>query len=816
MSVNIKGENNESHPSELHDGNNEGHNFNNDDIPEPQSQSNQQAHDDQVDINMDEIDKVISESITHGNEQAEYQQSYIDSNDSSKRELDEPADSNAEDNTKRQRIDEYRANSSKDNYTNNASGEKEKQTSSSGNETGSNESNEIPQQGSDGSDSSKAQQQQEKEGLDMTKEIQEKEREDSGKNENEIQANREDKENHEEVGQLVEQGTLAQETGQDKNEQNNELELEFEKAIEDHHQQMSQSPEPTNQGEDVINEKRDLQMIANELEKATESNKDATKEKETDESVQTKVIHGGINVPANSELLNTNTAYAAYNALSSQLPPLSILANAHLAALPLPIVAADYLPPRIQLLINTLPTLDNLASQLLRIVALGPYQKILDLAAHPDTPAGATFRDLTSLFEFTKRLYSEEDPFLSVEHLAPGMWKEGDKTPSIFRNREQLIELTLRKVNLATFLGATLGTIEVGFFYLNESFLDIFCPANNLDPTNTLSNMSPHNMSLQSGVNTIIGDKIGKLLKPQTVLYLDLKTQAYISAIEAGGRSREDILEDILPHNLEDILLERRKTKILTPTEFDFIDRCKSRKEILLNYPSDKVLSEEYDWLSFLKELFEYSAKNMGFLIWGKKGRATKEKNTNPKETETSNTPHSDEVVASASSHDTATTASTSHNPTTYDLRSQEISDITKALLPSEIQEQQIHLRLNPGSNVKSLQRRPWTREEEKALRHALELKGPLWSNILELFGAGGKISEALKNRSQVQLKDKARNWKMFFLKSGLPVPAYLQKVTGDLERDDRLRQNKRLNRNRKTAAAPVPTPIQNQKSPGQ
>ena len=28
---------------------------------------------------MDEIDKVISESITHGNEQAEYQQSYIDS-----------------------------------------------------------------------------------------------------------------------------------------------------------------------------------------------------------------------------------------------------------------------------------------------------------------------------------------------------------------------------------------------------------------------------------------------------------------------------------------------------------------------------------------------------------------------------------------------------------------------------------------------------------------------------------------------------------------------------------------------------------------
>lgn len=813
MSVNIKGETNEGHTSELQDANKDGHNFTNDNIPEPQNPTNQQAHDDQVDINMDEIDKVISESINHGNEQAGYQQSYIDSNDSSKRHLDETGSSTTGDNNKRQRVDEYGTNSNEQGYTSIVSEEGDKQASSSRGESKRNDNTENPQQSSNGTGISTAQS-QDKANQNVTRDAHNNERESLGENERDSQINGDNKVHQDQSGQQ-EQQILGQTTEQDKNKQNNELELEFEKAIEDHHQQMSKSPEPSNLREDVINEKRDLQMIASELEKATESNKDASKEKESNEGEQTKVYHGGLNVPANSELLNTNTAYAAYNALSSQLPPLSILANAHLAALPLPIVAADYLPPRIQLLINTLPTLDNLASQLLRIVALGPYQKILDLAAHPDTPAGATFRDLTSLFEFTKRLYSEEDPFLSVEHLAPGMWKEGDKTPSIFRNREQLIELTLRKVNLATFLGATLGTIEVGFFYLNESFLDIFCPANNLDPANTLSNMSPHNMSLQSGVNTIIGDKIGKLLKPQTVLYLDLKTQAYISAIEAGGRSREDILEDILPHNLEDILLERRKTKILTPTEFDFIDRCKSRKEILLNYPSDKVLSEEYDWLSFLKELFEYSAKNMGFLIWGKKGRATKERNPTNKEAETSNTPHSDEVVASASTNDTTSITSTG-NPTTYDLRSQEISDITKALLPSEIQEQQIHLRLNPGSNVKSLQRRPWTREEEKALRHALELKGPLWSNILELFGAGGKISEALKNRSQVQLKDKARNWKMFFLKSGLPVPAYLQKVTGDLERDDRLRQNKRLNRNRKTAAAPVPTPIQNQKSPGQ
>lgn len=581
-----------------------------------------------------------------------------------------------------------------------------------------------------------------------------------------------------------------------------DLDLQFEKAIEDHHRETSVPPqsltEPTND-KPVINEKEDLRMIADELEKAT--------------STQTKDKSGNDDdlppsVPANSELYNTNAAFAAYNALSSQLPPLAVLANAQLSALPLPIIAPDYSPPRIQLLINTLPTLDNLATQLLRIVALGPYQKIIDLASNPATPAGATYRDLTSLFEFTKRLYSEEDPFLKVEHIAPGMWKEGEKTPSMFSNREQSIESTLRKVNLATFLAATLGTIEVGFFYLNESFLDVFCPSNNLDPDNSLSNMSANNVGLQGPINTIIGETVGKLLKPQAVLYLDLKTQAYISAVEAGERSHEDILEDIFPSNLEAVLLQKRDIKSLSPVELDFIERCKSRKETLLTYPSDRNLSEEYEWFSFLNNLFEYVAKNMGFLVWGKKGRSsfkpvatTINNNIGAKNghirtvdsTKNTHTPHSNEILES-----------TKQDKPIDDARDEQIKDITSSLLPSEIQEQQIHLRINPSTS-KSLHRRPWTRDEEKALRHALELKGPSWSTILELFGAGGKISETLKNRTQVQLKDKARNWKMFFLKSGLPVPTYLQKVTGDLDREDKLRA--RMNRSKKTAAAPVPNP---------
>lgn len=597
------------------------------------------------------------------------------------------------------------------------------------------------------------------------------------------------------------------------------LDLQFERAIEEHHRETTQTPEPQANHEHaeidpqlpndreqpdlavgsgkkghVLNEKEDLNMIAYQLEQATNSEKP-----EADEE-KGSVVHGGVSIPANSELLNTNTAFAAYSALSSQMPPLAGLASAHLAALPLPVVAAEYLPPRIQLLVNTLPTLDNLSTQLLRIVAVGPYQKIIDLASNTDTPAGATYRDLTSLFEFTKRLYSEEDPFLTVEHIAPGMWKTGEKTPSMFKNREQSIESTLRKVNLATFLAATLGTIEVGFFYLNESFLDVFCPQNNLDPEFALTNMNSLVFSLQSNGNTVIGDKIGKILKPQAQLYLDLKTQAYISAVEAGERSREEILDDILPSNLEDVLMSRRGTAVLSPTELDFIDRCKSRKDALLNYPESRSLGEEYEWFTFLGDLFDYVSKNMGLLIWGKKSRkagvSRPTANTGP--TFTSATPHSQEALSNVAPEPRPEPLVPEDSE-----RSKEIKDFTSAMLPSEIQEQQIQLRMNLGTS-KSMARRPWSREEEKALRHALELKGPMWATILELFGPGGKISEVLKNRTQVQLKDKARNWKMFFLKASLPVPAYLTKVTGDLEREDKLRLKAR---SQKTAAAPVPNP---------
>lgn len=80
-------------------------------------------------------------------------------------------------------------------------------------------------------------------------------------------------------------------------------------------------------------------------------------------------------------------------------------------------------------------------------------------------------------------------------------------------------------------------------------------------------------------------------------------------------------------------------------------------------------------------------------------------------------------------------------------------------------------------------QRRPWSTEEETTLMHGLDqVKGPHWSKILNLYGPNGSVNAVLKDRNQVQLKDKARNLKLFFLKGGIEVPHYLSQVTGELK----------------------------------
>ena len=89
-----------------------------------------------------------------------------------------------------------------------------------------------------------------------------------------------------------------------------------------------------------------------------------------------------------------------------------------------------------------------------------------------------------------------------------------------------------------------------------------------------------------------------------------------------------------------------------------------------------------------------------------------------------------------------------------------------------------------PPVSFTTSSRRPWNVNEEATLMQGLDqVRGPHWSAILALYGPGGTMNEVLKDRNQIQLKDKARNLKLFFLKASTEVPYYLNQVTGDISR---------------------------------
>lgn len=177
---------------------------------------------------------------------------------------------------------------------------------------------------------------------------------------------------------------------------------------------------------------------------------------------------------------------------------------------------------------------------------------------------------MKSLFDQTKKLYTPE-AFLSADELKLDLAEQ---------------RATVRKVNLATFVSSVFGSQEVGFFHLNEHFLDTFVPDG------------------------------GRLLKSQGALYLDLKTQAYISAMSTNERGKEEILTDLFPDEMKEILLVRRPgAKTLTPSEQDFVARLAQRKTHLMMIADDTNLSEKYVWQDFLKEVSWYVSKNYESIV---------------------------------------------------------------------------------------------------------------------------------------------------------------------------------------------------------
>ena len=500
------------------------------------------------------------------------------------------------------------------------------------------------------------------------------------------------------------------------------------------------------------------------------------------------------------------------------------------------------LPLKTRLTISSLSLLDNITTQLLRLLIFNsnaPHLLALltDQSNYLASGETETFQILLKLFKQIKNIYNPKSPLLNVHDVAPGLWFPNSPPPMLLRGHEAFIITVIRKTNLLTFILTTLHCFNYGFDLLQSTFLDIFCP-------NTLF------------TGTTTSDQNGKFLKSQAILYLDLKTQALIAGLkesedESGSIPRivlENLLDEIFPQDLADQLIQRRcggnssaTNTIMTPSEQDFIERCTRRRENLLQFNDLNELISSYDWNHFIKELLDYCNKNMGLIIWGKKGRGksplycydVKEFDAqiivasgavpptgNPDLSTIDSTSRNNATIvndngelssitdsdlnrsnlsSSRRGHQTISERPSSQEPaidgiegTTFNSAAAALSaggsgilmDSTSAANSAMAQYIVNAAVASSGTRIKKIKsKRTWSKEEEDALIEGLKEVGPSWSKILDMYGPGGKISEDLKNRTQVQLKDKARNWKLHYLKTGKPLPFYLVKVTGTLDK---------------------------------
>lgn len=472
--------------------------------------------------------------------------------------------------------------------------------------------------------------------------------------------------------------------------------------------------------------------------------------------------------------------------------------------------------------VENLPILDSLASQILAFLSRLTPTEALGLSNTPNSPKTIEYAAMRASFDPARRWFYTGSPFLSSRDLG-------------YRENRQVD--IIRKANQAIFVSSVF-TGEIGLRDMDRSFLSVFVP------------------------------DFGKLLKAQASIYLELKTQGFITAWRTGAAPPHVVMADLFGPDLDKHILARRPgTTSLAPTEQDFLNRLASRREILQGHVKSNTLDQlplKYKWEDFSREVSSYLFKTIestsgpgAASVEAMRNDPTRSLQRGQMEGQFSihgpplpvssnesilsasqtksliEPPDDDDFVAQAAraaeiamqdalghafteqfttissprtpavQPDTSTpqpmlpehqnfdpileTANPKPPAPSQDSASDEIPHASQTA-PTSVLYERARLAATKASLAAAKkilppsQRRPWTTEEENALMTGLDqVKGPHWSQILAMYGPGGTVSEALKDRNQVQLKDKARNLKLFFLKSGIEVPYYLKYVTGDL-----------------------------------
>ncbi|KAK0121033.1 TTAGGG repeat binding factor [Cadophora gregata f. sp. sojae] len=442
--------------------------------------------------------------------------------------------------------------------------------------------------------------------------------------------------------------------------------------------------------------------------------------------------------------------------------------------------------PYLYMRIFSLPILESLSTQILSTLAQGPYSETIRIVQDPDSELGQAYATLKSLFDQTKRIYSKDGLFLSADEL---------------NIKEPEHRATIRTTNLASFSAAVFAS-SVGFYELSSSFIDIVTPD-----------------------GACLEKEPGELL-------VNLKTQMYLSMVtsEEQTDTKEDVLEEMFPYDFDEVLRQRHPDIPLSQDELEFVNSINSRREYLMNEPTDvdsiQALSEKFGWEGFLTGVSSYLRKNYEPLLAPYMKRHSLTAPASPRRTpaaenqQTSmNTFQSANGASSTFDQDISVHAQLAADEVLkalgYNISPQQNSEVPThqsqntasngSLLPPDLRNtvpyptqsaptQVLYEKARRAASTKAntasarrpgtpSQRRPWTNEEENTLMAGLDqVKGPHWSQILALYGPNGSLNDVLRDRNQVQLKDKARNLKLFFLKSGIEVPYYLQCVTGELK----------------------------------
>ncbi|KAE9380288.1 hypothetical protein N431DRAFT_432577 [Stipitochalara longipes BDJ] len=434
--------------------------------------------------------------------------------------------------------------------------------------------------------------------------------------------------------------------------------------------------------------------------------------------------------------------------------------------------------PHLYMRILSLPILESLSTQILSTLSQGKWHATLKVMQSPESELGQAYATLKSLFDQTKQIYSQKDAFLSADEL---------------NIHEPKHRATIQITNLATFIAAIfIGSL--GFYELNDHFIEAFTPDG--EP----------------------------LSKEAGDLFISLKTQMFLSAVtqEEPERTKEDNLDDLFPIGFDEFLIARHPNSALAEGEDEFLQALHDRRDYLMNDVNDidsiQEISAKFPWEDFLQSLCDHLSKTYRPLITPYMKRHALTAPASPVRGLLQNATHSTDSLnpefegylqratqltlneftpRSADDHSQNHEGSSSPQQSSHDATQDAFFDAASTKPPHSSQptstlEQYKRARKAAATKTSTdptqkpgmaSTRRPWTDVEENALLDGLDkVEGPHWSQILALYGKGGSLGEQLKDRNQVQLKDKARNLKLFFLKNTAKVPIHLQAVTGDLK----------------------------------